>query len=80
MVKTTLYREADGSTVIKDAGESITRDGEGNYKDSDGVVFEILELIHSVYGLIKYIVFEGTNIPVEWNYNGLILDWEEELP
>lgn len=59
-------------------------DADGKYKDiEDDEEITTLELEHSVYGLIKYLVYDEINHAVNWTptdeYPLLPIDWEEEI-
>ena len=54
------------------------------YKDlEDNEEIPIVEFEHSVYGLIKYVVYDGVNHAVNWTptkeYPQLPSDWVEEI-
>ena len=59
-------------------------DIDGLYKDiEDNEVIDIVELEHSDYGLIKYVVYNNINHAVNWtpteDYPQLPDDWEEGI-
>jgi len=59
-------------------------DIDGLYKDiEDNETIDIIELEHTDYGLIKYLVYNNINHAVNWtpteDYPQLPDDWEEEI-
>lgn len=66
-------------------GKGFYLDIDGKYKDvEDNEEIAILELEHSVYGLIKYVIYGDVNHAVNWTpteeYPQLPDDWVEEIP
>ncbi|MHA1136505.1 MAG: hypothetical protein ACTSSE_08465 [Candidatus Thorarchaeota archaeon] len=65
-------------------GKGFYLDVDGIYKDvDDNEEIAIVELEHSVYGLIKYVVYDDMNHVVNWTlteeYPKLPDDWMEEI-
>ena len=59
-------------------------DIDGLYKDvDDNDVIDIIELEHSVYGIIKYVVYNNINHAVNWTPSEELKllpdDWVEEI-
>lgn len=65
-------------------GKGFYLDIDGKYKDvEDDEEITVLELEHSTYGLIKYVVYDGVNHavnrPLTGEHSVWQDDWEEEI-
>lgn len=55
------------------------RNLDGTYEDDEKNILEVFELEHSMYGLIKYVVWDGNNTIVECPGEPPPPDWEDEI-